>query len=219
MKVLIWGATGMVGQGATRACLQDPEVSLVQTVGRTPGILQDPKLKELIHADLFHYENIKSQLQGFDACFFCLGTPSAGKTEADYRLVTYDLTMTVAKTLAEVNPAMTFVYVSGDGADSTEKGSVMWARVRGKLENDLLKLKFKAVYILRPGVIQPLDGIESKTALYRITYKIMGPILPGLRKLFPNAITTTRNIGLTMLRLAKQGSTKKILKSADFVQA
>lgn len=216
MKVLIWGATGMVGQGALQECLKDSQVTLVQTVGRTPTGIRNPKLKEIAQKDLFNYDNIKSQLAGFDACFFCLGTPSAGKSEEEYTHITYDLTMAAAKTLVELNPLMTFVYVSGQGADNTEKGSVMWARVRGKLENDLQKLPFKAVYILRPGFIQPLDGIKSKTKIYRVFYEVLSPILPILRKAFPNTVTTTRILGQTMLKLAKQGYSQKILSSKDF---
>lgn len=216
MRVLMFGATGMVGQGVLRECLLDGEVAFVQTVGRTlTGGMAQPKLRELLHQDLWHYGAIEGALTGFDACFFCLGTPSAGKGEEEYTRVTYDLTMAAAQTLARLNPNMTFVYVSGAGADSSEKGRVMWARVRGRLENALLRLPFRGVYIFRPGVIQPLHGIQSKTKSYRLLYRLLGPVLPLLRRAFPGRITTTERIGRAMLRVARYGADKQVLESRD----
>lgn len=206
----------MVGQGVVRECLLDPEVTSVKTIGRTPTGIQNSKLRDIIHVDLFEYRSIENDLRDLDACFFCLGTPSAGKSEEEYKRVSYDITLNAARVLASLNPNMTFIYVSGIGADSSEKGPVMWARVRGKTENDLMKLPFKGVYILRPGIIRPMHGIQSKTALYRMFYSGLKPILPALQKLFPNTITSTENVGRKMLSLAKKGSDKKILTNSDF---
>jgi len=178
MKVLLFGATGMVGQGVLMECLQAADVSLVQCVGRTALNQTHPKLRDLVHEDLLDYGAIESQLVGFDACFFCLGVTSSGKTEADYSRLTYDITLAAAKTLARLNPPMTFVYVSGAGTDSTEKGRSMWARVKGRTENALLKLPFKAACMFRPGVIQPMRGVRSKTASYQIFYSLTRPLLP-----------------------------------------
>ena len=216
MRILLFGATGMVGQGVLRECLLDAEVTQVQTIGRTATGQTHPKLKELVHADLFNYEAIKAELTGFDACFFCLGTPSFRKSEADYRRITHDLTMEAARTLSKLNPRMTFIYVSGDGADTSETGPVMWARIRGRTENALQLLNFNAVYIFRLGIIQPLHGIKSKTFLYRVFYSLAKPVLPLLRKKYPNVISTTEQIGRAMLHVAKRGADRPLLKSQDF---
>jgi uncharacterized protein YbjT (DUF2867 family) len=168
MKVLIFGATGMVGHGVLRACLLDPDVAVVLTVGRTATGVQNPKLREIVHPDLFHCEGIESELAGFDACFFCLGQTSYGMTEEDYERVTYGITMAVAEVLCRVNLKMTFMYVSGAGTDSSEQGRSMWARVKGKTENALLRMPFAGKYVLRPGIIEPVHGARSKTRLYRV---------------------------------------------------
>lgn len=167
MKVLLFGATGMVGQSALRACLQAADVSEVVAIVRTPSGQRHPKLRELPHEDLWHPQPLADRLAGFDACFFCIGKTSAGMDEAQYTHFTYDMALAVAQTLAPINPGMSFVYVSGAGADSSEHGRVMWARVRGRTENALQRLGFKAAYAIRPGVIQPLHGIVSKTGSYR----------------------------------------------------
>ncbi len=206
----------MVGQGVLRECLLDPDVTEVTTIGRTTTGKPHPKLTEIVHRNLFDYKAIEAQLTGFNACFFCLGTPSFRKSEADYKKITHDLTFEVGRTLSKLNPRMTFIYVSGDGADSSETGPVMWARVRGRIENALQALPFNAVYIFRPGVIQPLHGIKSKTFLYQVLYSAMKPILPLLRKKFPDRITTTEQIGRAMLHVAKRGADRPILKSQDF---
>jgi uncharacterized protein YbjT (DUF2867 family) len=215
MKVLIFGATGMVGQGVLRECLLDPNVDAVVTVGRSATGVQNPKLREIVRPDLFHYSDIESQLAGFDACFFCLGVSSAGMPEKQYENLTYTLTLAAAETLARLNPAMTFVYISGAGTDSSEKGRVMWARVKGKTENALLRLPFKAAYMFRPGVIQPVHGARSKTPAYRFAYTLFTPVLPLLRRLFPRYILTTEEIGRAMIQIAKQGAPKKILETWD----
>ncbi len=205
----------MVGQGVLRECLLDPGVELVQTIGRTVTGAQDPKLRELVHSDMWQYGDIEPALTGFDACFFCLGVASAGMTEPDYKHVTYDLTMSAAETLARLNPGMTFVFVSGAGTDSSEHGRLMWARIKGKTENALLRLPFHAAYMFRPGIIQPLHGIQSKTASYRMFYAIGKPLLPVLRGLFPAYVLTTEQIGRAMLRVARSGASMHVLESAD----
>ena len=215
MDVILFGATGMVGQGILRECLLDPDVQQILSIVRTPSGQHHPKLSELIHTDFFDYSAIEPELTGFDACFFSLGVSSAGMDEAKYKHLTYDLTLAAATTLARLNPQMTFLYVSGAGADSTERGRSMWARVKGKTENDLLKLPFRAAYMFRPGVIQPLHGIRSKTRLYQTFYTVLNPILPLLKSAFPQYITTTEQLGRAMLRVARQGFPKPILESKD----
>jgi uncharacterized protein YbjT (DUF2867 family) len=215
MNVLIFGATGMVGQGVLRECLRDAGVEHVVTVGRTATGIQDPKLREIVHADLTSYASIEAQLAGFNACFFCLGVSSVGMREADYERVTYDITLAAAQTLVRLNPGMTFVYVSGAGTDSSEGGRMMWARVKGKTENALLRLPFRAAYMFRPGAIQPLHGVRSKTAAYRVLYSLTAPLLPLLRRMFPGLILTTDQIGRAMLAVVRNGSPRKVLESRD----
>jgi uncharacterized protein YbjT (DUF2867 family) len=215
MKVLIFGATGMVGQGVLRECLLDPGIEKVVSVGRSATGVRDAKLVEIVRPDLYRYSDIESELSGFDACFFCLGVSSAGMSERDYERTTYTLTLAAAETLVRLNPAMTFVYVSGAGTDSSEKGRVMWARVKGKTENALLRLPFKAAYMFRPGVIQPVHGARSKTAAYRVGYALAKPVLPLLRRLFPRYLLTTEEIGRAMIQVAKRGAAKNILESWD----
>jgi uncharacterized protein YbjT (DUF2867 family) len=215
MNVLILGATGMVGQGVLRECLLDDGVARVVTLGRSPTGLAHPKLREIVHANLLDLTPIESDLRGLDACFYSLGATAAGKSEAEYTRINYDLTLSVAGTLARLDPDMTFVYVSGMGTDSTERGRTMWARVKGRTENALLRLPFKAAYMLRPGIILPMHGIKSKTTLYRVMYTLMTPLYPALRALFPRAITTTEHLGRVMLRLARSGYSKPVLEAAD----
>jgi uncharacterized protein YbjT (DUF2867 family) len=215
MNVLLFGATGMVGQGVLRACLTAPDVALVQTVGRLATGQQNSRLREVVQPDLFDCQAIADELKGFDACFFCLGVSSAGMSEANYSRLTYDLTLAVAQVLAPLNPAMTFIYVSGAGTDSTEQGRSMWARVKGRTENALQRLPFKAVYLFRPGVIQPLDGIRSKTTSYQRFYSLVGPLLTPLRRLLPNAVLTTRIMGEAMLNAVRHGAGKAVLEPAD----
>jgi len=205
----------MVGQGVLRESLLDPDVKQVLTIVRSPTGQQHAKLRELVRTDLFDYSNIEADLTGFDACFFCLGVTSAGMTEEQYTRVTHDLTLAAATTLAKLNPAMTFVYVSGSGTDGTERGRSMWARVKGKTENDILKLPFKAAYMFRIGFIQPLHGIVSKTKVYRIFYSALKPILPLMQKAFPSQIGTTEQVGRAMLIVAKHGFPRPILEPKD----
>jgi uncharacterized protein YbjT (DUF2867 family) len=215
MNVILFGATGMVGQAALRECLLDPEVKQVLSIVRNPTGQRDAKLQELVHSDLFDYSAIQADLTGFDACFFCIGVTSAGMSEAQYTRVTHDLTLAAATTLAKLNPSMTFIYVSGSGTDSTERGLSMWARVKGKTENDILKLPFKAAYMFRPGFIQPLHGIVSKTTSYRIFYSAIKPFLPLMKKIFPTQIGTTEQIGCAMLLVVKHGFPRPVLESKD----
>src|SRR6201991_3182800 len=215
MRILIFGATGMVGQGVLRECLRAPDVQYVQTVGRTPTGQLDPRLYDLVHRDFTDFRSIEGSLRGFDACFFLLGISSVGMSEADYTRIAYDFTMAAARTLARLNPQMTFVYVSGASTDSTEQGRSMWARVKGKTENALQRLPFKGVYLFRPGVIQPLNGARSKTRSYQLFYTLARPFLSTLRALFPNQILSTEDIGLAMLAVARHGADKAVLKTAD----
>ncbi len=215
MRVLLFGATGMVGQGVLRECLLDPDVEIVVALLRSATGQQHPKLRELIHRDFLDFSPVENQLSGFDACFFCLGVSSAGMSEENYQRITYGFTLAAARLLARLNPAMTFIYVSGAGTDSSERGRSMWARVKGKTENELLRLPFHAVFIFRPAVIVALHGIQSRTTLYRVIYKLFGPLLPLLEGRFPKYVTTTEQIGLAMLKVAKQGWPKRVLESSD----
>lgn len=215
MRVAIFGASGMVGGGVLLECLDDPRVESVLVVGRRSCGVTHPKLTEALHADFFDYSALRSRFAGLDACFFCLGVSAAGLSEAEYTRQTFDLTLAAARSMAEVAPRLTFVYVSGAGTDSTERGRVMWARVKGRTENALLALPFSAAYMLRPGFIEPLRGVRSGTRLYRAFYVAFGPVLPLLRRLFPNQITTTVAVGRAMIRLAAAGDAKKILDPED----
>jgi uncharacterized protein YbjT (DUF2867 family) len=215
MKILLFGATGMVGQGVLRESLLDPEVESVLSIGRAATGQKHDKLREIVAADLFDLSPHAAALAGHDACLFCLGVSSAGMKEADYRRITFDLTLSVARTLADLCPGMTFLYVSGAGTDSSERGGSMWARVKGETENALLKLPFKAAYMLRPGFIQPLHGITSKTKLYRVIYALMGPIYPLLEALAPNLVTTTERLGRAMLLVARRGAPRPVLEARD----
>jgi uncharacterized protein YbjT (DUF2867 family) len=219
MNVILFGATGMVGQGVLRECLLDPGVQQILSIVRTPSGQQHPKLRELVHTNFFDYNAIEFQLTGYDACFFSLGVSSTGMDEAKYTHLTCDLTLAAAATLARLNPQMTFLYISGAGTDSTERGRIMWARVKGKTENALLKLPFRAAYMFRPGFIQPLHGIRSKTRLYQVIYTALNPILPLLKSAFPKSIITTEQLGRAMINVARNGCPKPILEVPDIVRA
>lgn len=215
MKILIFGATGMVGQGVLRACLQAQDVALVRSIGRTALDKRHAKLDDLVHADLFDYATIEDKLSGFDACFFCLGVSSAGMSEQQYTHLTYDLALAAATVLARLNPGMVFTYVSGAGTDSTEHGKSMWARIKGRTENALLRLPFAGAYMFRPGAIEPLDGIRSKTRSYQVFYSLAKPVLPLLRRLMPNTILTTAEVGAAMLAAARKGQGRRVLETVD----
>jgi uncharacterized protein YbjT (DUF2867 family) len=205
----------MVGQGVLRECLLDPEVAEVLAVGRSGTGQQHAKLREIVHEDLFDLSDIAVRLTNYDACFFCLGVSSAGMKEAEYRRMTHDLTMSVAQVLSRQNPKMTFLYISGAGTDSTERGRSMWARVKGKTENDLLRLPFRAAYMLRPGYIQPTGGIRSKTGWYRAMYAIAMPVYPLMKRIFRKYVMTTNDLGRAMIKIAKYGASKRVLEAAD----
>jgi uncharacterized protein YbjT (DUF2867 family) len=215
MKVILFGATGMVGQGVLRECLIDPGVESVLAVGRSPTGQQHAKLHEIVHDNFFDFSGIETQLGGFDACFFCLGVSSVGMDEERYRHLTYDLTMAAATTLAKLNPGMVFVYVTGRGTDSTGQGRLMWARVKGKTENDLLKLPFKAAYMFRPAGIQPLHGVRSKTPWVQAIYAVTAPLLSLLNRTSPQYMTTTEQVGRAMIKVARDGYPKPVLESED----
>jgi uncharacterized protein YbjT (DUF2867 family) len=218
MKVIIFGASGMVGQGALRECLLDPEVEAVLSIGRSASGQRHAKLKELVQQDVGDLKMIEQELAGYGACLFCLGVSAVGMSEQDYRRITYDLTLKVAQTLERLNPKMTFVYVSGGGTDSTERGLTMWARVKGATENALLAMPFERAYMLRPGFIRPLHGVVSKTGWYRALYALVGPVYPLLKRAFPGQVTTTEELARAMLLLLKSGFKERVLENRDIVE-
>jgi uncharacterized protein YbjT (DUF2867 family) len=215
MNALIFGATGMVGQGVLRECLLDPDVERVVCVVRTSTGQRHPKLLELIQPDPSDLSAIERHLAGIDACFFCLGVSSAGMSEERYTSLTYDLTMRVAESLVRIAPGMTFIYVSGMGTDSSERGRAMWARVKGRTENALLRLPFRDAYMFRPGFIIPMHGITSRTPLYRAAYAVLGPFFPLMRRFLPGAVTTTETLGRAMIAVGKGGYSTKVLEAGD----
>jgi uncharacterized protein YbjT (DUF2867 family) len=213
MKVILFGATGMVGQGVLRECLLDPGVERVLSVGRSATRQAHPKLVQHVHTDFTDFSADETQLAGYDACFFCLGVSSAGMKEADYRRVTNDYALAAARTLAKVSPGMTFIYVSGAGTDSSAKGSSMWARVKGETENAILDLPFRSAYMFRPAFIQPLHGITSRTTLYRVLYSFIRPLVPVIKALSPKWVTTTEQVGIAMLSVARKGFPTRVLEN------
>lgn len=213
--MILFGASGMVGQGVLRECLLDSDVETVLLIGRSATGQQNPKIREIVHKDIGNLTPITDDLTGYDACFFCLGISSVGMSEADYKKITYDLTIGAAETLVRLNPAMTFIYVSGKGTDSTEQGRIAWARVKGETENALLRMPFRAAYMFRPAMIQPMHGEKPKAALTSFALTLMTPLIPLLMKLGPKYATTTERMGRAMLIAAKNGATKKVLESAD----
>jgi uncharacterized protein YbjT (DUF2867 family) len=215
MKVILFGATGMVGQGCLRECLLDADVESVLAVGRSLSGQRHAKLREIVHDNFFDFSGIESQLAGYDACFFCLGVSSVGMNEERYRHLTYDITLAAARTLSRLNPGMVFIYVTGQGTDSTEQGPLMWARVKGKTENELLKLPFKAAYIFRPAGIQPLHGIRSKTGWVQAIYVAAAPLLSLLNRIAPKYMTTTEQVGRAMIKVARDGYPRPVLESED----
>jgi len=214
VNVVLFGATGMVGAGVLIECLDDPRVKSVLAVGRTSCAVAHPKLRELIRSNLFEYEDATDHFLSIDACFFCLGTTAVGKSEAAYHRVTYDLTVAAAESLLDLNPALTFCYVSGEGTDSTERGRLMWARIKGKTENQLLGMKQNA-YMFRPGYIQPLRGVRSRVRVYRALHIVVGPFYPLLKRLLPKHVTTTVNVGRAMIEVAAQGHPKHVFENPD----
>jgi uncharacterized protein YbjT (DUF2867 family) len=215
MKVVIFGASGMVGQGVLRECLSDGSLAAVVAVGRSPCSLKHPKLTEIPHDDMSDLGPIADRLEGIDACFFCLGVSAAGMREDAYRRITYDMTIHVAETLLARNPDIVFCYISGAGTDSTGAGRTMWARVKGATENRLLEMPFSAAYMFRPGYIQPLKGVRSKTRLYQAMYTVLAPFYPLWKTLAPNLVTTTEKVGQAMIRVARDGYPRAVIETRD----
>jgi len=215
MEVILFGATGMVGQGVLRECLLDASVEGVLAVGRSPTGQHHAKLREIQHDNFMDFSAIEPELRGYGACFFCLGVSSVGMDAERYRHLTYDVTMAAAKTLASLNPGMVFTYVTGRSTDSTEQGPVRWARVKGKTENDLLKLPFKAAYMFRPAGIQPLHGVRSRTSWVQAIYVIATPLLSYLARIAPKYMTTSEQLGRAMIKVARDGYPQPVLESED----
>ena len=214
IKAIITGATGMVGEGVLHECIHHPDVESVLVINRKPCEVKHEKIKEIIHKDFLDLSAIEEQLKEYNACYFCAGVSSVGKKEDEYKRITYDLTLNLANKLVKINPDMTFCYVSGVGTDSTEKGRSMWARVKGKTENDLLKLPFKAAYMFRPGYIQPTKGLKNA---YK-AYKIFAPFYPVWKTLFAKYVVTLEQLGLSMINSTLYGSDKKILECRDIAK-
>ena len=215
MDVVLFGGTGMVGQGVLRECLLDPDVKRVLTVGRSATGQKHDKLREVVLPDLTDYSRVGDDLSGYDACFFCLGVSSMGLSEAEYRRVTYDIAVAAGRALADKNPDMTFIFVSGAGSDASGTSRTMWARVKGEAENAILKLPFGAAYVFRPAFIEPARGIASRTRMYRVLYAFMRPLVPLLRVVFPRYVTTTERVGRAMLNVARTGAKSRVLENHE----
>ncbi|MEX2191460.1 MAG: epimerase [Bacteroidota bacterium] len=215
IKAIIFGATGMVGEGVLHEALKSPSVESVLVIGRRPCYVSHPKLREIVHADFYDYSEIEKQFTGYNACLFCLGVTSIGKDEQKYTRLTYDLTMAAARTLVRLNSEMVFCYVSGLGTDSSERGRSMWARVKGKTENDLRKLPFKAVYAYRPGFIRPTPGLKNTLAFA----KPLSPLYPILKVLLPGYVCTLEDVGRSMIHVAQHGHAKNILECKDITRS
>ncbi len=213
IRAIITGATGMVGEGVLHECLLHPDVEAVLVINRRPCNVVHPKLTEIIHKDFYDLGSIEASLQGYNACFFCLGVTSIGLNEEQYHRLTYDLTMNVANVLARLNPDMIFCYVSGSGTDGTEKGRSMWARVKGKTENHLIQLPFKKAYMFRPGFMRPTPGLKNTLK----GYAAFTWLYPVLRKLFPGFVSTLGEVGIAMIKSVSRGYEKQVLEVRDIV--
>lgn len=216
-NVIITGSSGMIGMGVLLECLDHDSVNEVLIIGRNPSGMKHPKLKELIQNDFTDFSGVGNQLSGYDGCFFCLGISAAGLKEEEYNRITHDYTLALARTLADINPEMTFIYVSGEGTDSTEKGRMMWARVKGKTENELLKVGFKQAFMFRPGVIIPLRGIKSRTKGYQFMYDYFLWLFKCIKVIAPNAVVNTTQIGLAMINAMLRGYDKQVLSPKDII--
>lgn len=215
MNTLIFGATGMVGQGVLRECVLADDVEQIVVVTRRPTGKKHYKIREIVLPDVTKLGPHESDLAFVDACFFCLGVSSAGMSEQRYTQLTYDLTLSIAKTLARINPNMRFIYISGLGTDSSERGRAMWARVKGRTENALLQLPFRKAYMFRPGFIIPMHGVKSSTRWTRILYTLTKPIHPVIAAIVPGKVTTTEQLGRAMLSVARNGYSRAILETPD----
>jgi len=215
MKVIITGATGMVGKGVLLECLESEEVTEVLSISRRSLEIEHPKLKELLHKDFSEFESVKSKLLGYDACFACMGVSSAGMKEPEYTRLTYDYTLSLAKVLREHSSDMTYIYVSGQGTNSKENGGSMWSRVKGKTENDLLGMGFKAAYMFRPGAIIPRKGVTPSSKIYAVMVNNLAWLIKLFKKLMPNSIVDTVQIGQAMINAVRKGYDKKIIDPRD----
>ncbi len=215
MKVIVTGATGMVGKGVLLECLDHANITEVLSISRKTAGISHPKLKELSHKDFSEFASVADQLKGYDACYACMGVSSAGMKEAEYTRFTYDFTLSLARELLKADPKSTFIYVSGVGTDSSEKGRSMWARVKGKTENDLLNLGFKQAYVFRPGAIIPLRGIEPSSKLYRVLIKNLNWLLKLMKRMAPDKVVDTTQIGLAMINVTTKGYDKKVILPED----
>jgi hypothetical protein len=213
INVIITGSTGMVGEGVLHECIQNPWVENILLINRTSCGVKNPKIKELIHANFFDISAIEAQLIGYDACFFCLGVSSIGMNEVNYFKMTHTLTLHIAQTLSKLNTGMTFIYVSGKATDSSEKGKSMWARVKGKTENDLMKLPFKQVFAFRPGYIQPIKGLKHTHGFYNYIQWMY----PLILRHFPNMACTLEQLGKAMINATCIGYTSNIIESKDII--
>jgi uncharacterized protein YbjT (DUF2867 family) len=218
MRVIITGATGMVGKGVLLECLDHEEVSEVLCINRNPLNMEHPKIRELIHKDFSDFSNVKAQIAGYHACYFCMGVSSVGMKEEEFRHLTYDLTLALARELVHLNPEMTITYVSGVGTDSTEKGRTMWARVKGKTENDLLNLGFKQAFMFRPGAIIPLRGIKSRTKMYQFIYDYFMWLVKLYKFSSPSSVVSTTEVGLAMINATLKGYPTRIIHPKDILE-
>lgn len=214
IKAIVFGATGMVGEGVLHVALNHPDVEAVLVIGRKTCGASHPKLLEIIHGDFFNFTPIEAQLAGCNACYFCLGVSSIGMNEMEYARITYDLTMAAARSLSRLNPDMTFCYVSGLGTDGTENGRSMWARVKGKTENDLQKLPFKGVYLFRPGFIKPIKGLKYAFTLA----KVLGAAYPIWKALLPKYVCTLEDLGRAMINVTQKGNESHVLECTDITR-
>jgi len=214
IKAIITGSTGMVGEGVLHECLLHPMVESVLVINRKPCGVSHPKLKEINHSDFYNFAAIEGQLAGYNACYFCLGTTSVGKKPDEYYKITYTLTLNFAETLARLNKDITFCYVSGAGTDSSEKGRVAWARVKGKTENDLMKLPFKQALAFRPGFIKPTPGLHNANPMY----KYVNWLFPIGRALYPNGFCTLRELGLAMINSTLNGTASKVIDGKEIIR-
>ena len=216
-KVIITGTTGMVGKGVLLECLESPEILEVLIINRNPLGMSHPKLKEIIHQNFFDFTTLTDELKSYDACYFCMGVSSIGLSEAEFLHLTYDTAVPFAKLVSEQNSNMVFCYVSGTGTDSSETGKTMWARVKGKTENDILKLGFKQAFAFRPGAIIPLRGIEPSSKMYRTLIKYLKWLIFIIKKVSPNSVVNTTQIGLAMINVTQRGYSKSIIRPADIL--
>jgi len=217
MKTIVTGATGMVGKGVLLECLDHNDVEQVLAIGRNPVDMQHPKLKQLVHSNFSDFSSVQEQLKNYDACFYCMGISSIGMKEADYKHLTYDFALALANVLVKLNPEMTFNYVSGKGTDSSEKGRSMWARVKGKTENDLINAGFKQTFMFRPGAIIPLRGIKSRTKAYQFVYDYFMWLVKLMKALAPNTVVTTTQMGLAMIHSVTQSYPTTVLNPKDII--